>query len=248
MFESRYPKRFCSMACYAASPQFDQNRKLAVVRAAKSQAKSLEEYRELNTVPCQECGTPYYKPPGRGALFCSRICYRTYMAKRFDRWMASPQRISLPQSFDEFLTQNELPCLVEGCDWSGRHLSQHMNYAHGVTASEFKRAAGFNMSTGVVSADLSAQLSARPNIGVALTPNKPGHAPQRTNPLVKNYYSLEAREHQAKARLLDAGGPMRNCCGCDRPFQQTSKFGKAKYHSIECRDASYREQRLKRSD
>jgi hypothetical protein len=236
MFESRTSKIYCSQKCYAASPAFAAMIEANMMKAAKSAAKNLEEFRELNTINCMECGEPFYAPPAKQKKFCGPLCYRGYMAKRFDRWVASPERIALPQNFDEFLTQNELPCLVEGCGWVGRHLSQHMNMAHGVPAHEFKRAAGFNLGTGVVSADLSAEMSLRPQVGVALAGierSKP------TNPQTRRYVSLEAREHQRKARLICYGGPTRDCKGCGNPFQQSTPYGRSQYCSTSCRDKDY---------
>ena len=84
------------------------------------------------------------------------------MAKRFDRWIANPQTLALPQAYDEFLTGEELPCLVEGCNWRGQWLSLHMNYTHGVPADEFKRAAGFNLKSGIISGPMREALAQRP--------------------------------------------------------------------------------------
>jgi uncharacterized C2H2 Zn-finger protein len=243
MFESRTSKIYCSQTCYSASPAFEKMREENILKAIKASAKSLEEFRELNTINCLECSAPFYQPPAKKRRFCSNLCSRSYMAKRFDRWVASPERIALPQNFDEFLTQTELPCLVEGCGWVGKSLSGHMNQAHGVPASEFKRAAGFNLGTGVVSADLSAAMSLRPQVGVALaglewTPP--------TNPQTRGYISLEAREHRRKARLMCEGGPIRPCKGCGKDFQQSTVYGKAQFCSRECRDFAYGTENAKR--
>lgn len=244
MFESRTSKIFCSQSCYGASATFAAMREANVVKAARSTAKNMEEFRERNTIHCLECDAPFYHPPAKRKRFCSNLCSRTYMAKRFDRWVASPERIALPQNFDEFLTQNELPCLVEGCGWVGRSLSGHMNQAHGVPAHEFKRAAGFNIGTGVISAELSAELSQRPNVGVGL--NCHDRSSLTTNPPTRRYISLEAREHQRKARLMQTGGPVRTCAGCSKSFQQSTAFGKAQYCSRECRDTAYAAMKSKR--
>ena len=76
-------------------------------------------------------------------------------------------KIALPQAFDEFLTSDVLPCLVEGCDWKGHHLSMHMNQTHGVTAENFKKLAGFNLGSGIVSAPLHQHYCERDHVGIA---------------------------------------------------------------------------------
>ena len=54
-------------------------------------------------------------------------------------------------SWDEFLSQEVLPCPIVGCDWAGDHLGIHANAAHGVTAAELKEALGFNRHSGLMS-------------------------------------------------------------------------------------------------
>lgn len=237
MFESRTSKIYCSHKCYLASPAFAAMREANVVKAAKSSARNMEEFLEQNTINCMECATPFYSPPAKQRKFCGHLCYRGYMAKRFDRWVASPERIALPQNFDEFLIQTELPCLVEGCGWVGKSLSAHMNSAHGVSAREFKRAAGFNIKTGVISSDLFATLSQRTQTLVGI--KRPLDIMPEAQPQTMRYVSLEGREHRRKARAIARGGPSRKCKGCGVNFEQSSPFGKAKYCSIGCRDADY---------
>ena len=151
MFESRAPKRFCSMRCYLASP-IHPMRTLAGTEASRRKRLSLPDDARYNRERrhCLHCDGEFVEIPSKPKRFCSQACYRLYMAGRFDRWIASPQRIALPQAYDEFLASEELPCLVEGCESVGQHLSTHMNITHGVPAAEFKRAAGFNATTGVV--------------------------------------------------------------------------------------------------
>jgi hypothetical protein len=131
--------------------------------------------------------------------FCSSMCARKYRADRFDRYVANPESLALPQCYDEFLTQDELPCLVEGCGWRGHNLSTHMNLAHGMPAAELKELAGFNVSTGVVS---------RPMHEYLADLNK-----DRGNPLICQFapddlsrargpMRSEGREHKAKAQAL----------------------------------------------
>lgn len=206
-------------------------------------------------MPCLECGTEFYqKPPSKGRQarkFCSTTCYRAYLAKRFDRWIANPEGMALPQCYDEFLDREELACVVEGCYWKGRHLTLHMNQAHGVKADEFKRAAGFNLSTGVIAKPLAVALREREIIGVAAGMDDASRAAVLAlaqeaiaeNPI--RYRSLEGREHAKKARalLLLCAGPERTCAGCSRKFRQRTPMGKALYCSRECRDSAYAEQR-----
>ena len=56
--------------------------------------------------------------------FCSKDCRRLHYAERFDRWVANPETLALPQCYDEFLMQEELPCLIDGCEWKGKHLAR----------------------------------------------------------------------------------------------------------------------------
>jgi hypothetical protein len=65
----------------------------------------------------------------------------------------------MPCSYDEFLSQTELPCLVKGCDWVGRNLSQHCNAIHAIKADDLKALAGFNRNTGVVGAITQEKMS-----------------------------------------------------------------------------------------
>ena len=59
------------------------------------------------------------------------------MNKRYDRQIASPDKLQLPQGYDGCLDREQLNCLVDGCGWVGKHLSTHMNIAHGIKADEF---------------------------------------------------------------------------------------------------------------
>jgi hypothetical protein len=205
-FFSAKPKKFCSMNCYIAS---DHMRDLMREKREKSWAKmgvvpglrievqclNCGEKREFFPSFAKNGGNPHRNTPRR---FCNRMCYRLFMAKRFDRWFATPETIALPQGYDEFLTKNELPCLVDGCTWVGKNLSTHMNYTHGVPAHEFKRLAGFNHKTGVVSATCRAKLgrkgSGKPEL-FKLAKKAPIGAPRMQ---LRN----EGREHLHKSRLL----------------------------------------------
>lgn len=252
-FESRIDKMFCSMDCYIKSYQFREMQSKYWAPSDEVKAKISAKRKKGEDVPCLECGTEFYqKPPSKGhsaRKFCGTTCYRAYLAKRFDRWVANPEGMALPQCYDEFLDREELACLVEGCDWHGKQLTLHMNQAHGVKADEFKRAAGFNLSTGVISKPLAEALREREVIGVAanmddadraaalaLSQKALAEAPIR-------YRSLEGREHTKKARAMLGPGPQRICAGCSTVFQQSTPMGRALYCSRECRDNTYAEQR-----
>lgn len=246
-FFSRTSKIYCSLKCYVKSEQF------ALMLATNREKNSSTEIRNkiadtLRTgqmVNCLECGHEFYQRQKRPRTFCATVCYRSYFAKRFDRWIANPEEMALPQCYDEFLDREELQCIVDGCDWKGLHLTTHVNSAHGLKADDFKRAAGFNLRTGVIARPLAEVLQARENVGVALNPSNEaaaelGRAVLAT--LSMRYMSREGIEHRKKARSMMLGpGPERRCAGCDVVFQQTSPFGRALYCSIECRDSTYRE-------
>lgn len=257
MFESRTDKMFCSMGCYTQSRQFQEMLQQNRARAAETQAERSKKLRKGQNVPCLECGAEFYqKPACKGhppRKFCCKTCYRSYMAKRFDRWVANPQSMALPQCYDEFLDSEELECLVDGCDWVGKHLSAHMNLAHGVTAKEFKRAAGFNISTGVVSRPVSEAMRERALVGVADAKYDQDRdfalllAHKALADDMVRYRSLESREHARKAAAIMGPGPQRSCKGCGKLFQQKTTSGRALYCSPRCRDSAYADQRRKKS-
>lgn len=126
-------KRFCSLDCYIKSGEPQKRLKDANAARAK-------EWK------CQYCG----KDAPRKRKFCNDFCRRRFFAERFDRFIANPEDILTPQNFDEFLNRDELPCLVEGCDWVGVGLSRHVNLAHGIPADKFKELAGFNRGSGLM--------------------------------------------------------------------------------------------------
>jgi hypothetical protein len=253
MFESRIDKQYCSLDCYVSSDQFREMQSKYWAPSDEVKSKISAKLKKGEDVPCLECGTEFYqKPPSKGRQarkFCSKTCYRSYLAKRFDRWVANPEGMALPQCYDEFLDREELACVVEGCDWKGKHLTLHMNQAHGVRADEFKRAAGFNLSTGVIAKPLAEALREREVVGVAAMMDDDARAVAlalgqeaiATNPI--RYRSLEGREHAKKARAMLGPGPQRTCAGCGKLFQQSTPMGKALYCSRGCRDSAYAEQR-----
>lgn len=238
-FESRQPKIYCSMKCYVASTAFRQH-----VQALRQFNVPRTKRREDRA--CLECGTVFQVIASSPKKFCSQQHYRAYMTKRFDRWIANPQTLALPQAYDEFLTREELPCLIEGCDWRGHWLSLHMNYAHGVPADEFKRAAGFNLGSGIISAPMRELLTQRPQCLHPGTGEELGGASALSH--VRHYRSLEGREHRHKALAIKLAqhGPRRICKGCGQSFTQSTPGGRALFCSISCRDEWYRQQPIKR--
>jgi hypothetical protein len=95
---------------------------------------------------CVHCGLD----APRQRKFCNDFCRRRYFAERFDRFIANPEDIALPQNFDEFLNRDELPCLIEGCEWIGVKLGQHINIVHGIPQEQFKEMVGFNRRTALM--------------------------------------------------------------------------------------------------
>lgn len=238
-FQSKKAKKYCSLKCYNDSPEFKERAKQQFIENGKKirLKKHLEGTENRN---CLECNTEFFVIKSSRKTFCNKSCWRRYLAKRFDRWIANPQTMALPQAYDEFLTQEDLPCLIDGCDWKGKFLALHMNQTHGVPADEFKRAAGFNLHTGVVPADFSEMLAERNCPIGQLDGNR--SAGKGT---IRRYKSLEAREHIIKGQMLRNANPdnypERCCLGCGVKFKQTTAFGQTKYHSIECRNKHYRE-------
>lgn len=198
-FESLRPgRRFCSVKCRANHPDF----KAASAQRIKEGRKKVTYTRSGEERPCAECGKPmYFTPPQikRGKKTCSRTCYRRYMAGRFDRAMGVSVTYKELHGYDEFLLQDKLPCLVEGCDWEGDNLSLHMNQAHGIKEEDFKRMAGFNLSTGVVSAPMAERLRQRGGEGCPGTLDQPRAVATKGR---HEYYSRERKEHMRKAALL----------------------------------------------
>ena len=243
-FFSRTAKIYCSLDCYMQSDQAKEMRKQYTYPSPEALEKIRAALRKGKDVPCKECGKEFYqKRSTKSRLaqqFCSTPCYRSYLAKRFDRWIANPQGLALPQCYDEFLDRQELECVVDGCNWKGKHLSLHMNQTHGVRASDFKRAAGFNLGTGVVSKPTAIALSQREKIGIAI--DRPENVIELSHAAlnnIKRYTSLEAREHSRKSRALLGQGPERTCKGCGCTFHQSKPMGRALYCSVDCRTKDY---------
>ena len=244
-FKSKHKKTYCSYDCYIKSPAFKKQCEKGLKASLKKRGFSLGEEKR-----CKECEKPIGRT--RARKYCSRRCYRKYMSKRFDRWIASPQELALPQNYDEFLTQEELPCLVKDCPWRGHNLSYHMNMTHGISAREFKKLAGFNLRSGIISLPLQETLSSilRPWTEDTLTPG-PGRPPSdgKEIPNMPRYQSLEGKEHRQKARalkMLESEPPARTCDQCGKVFQQLVVYGKTKYCSVACRDLYYSERNSKK--
>lgn len=184
MFKSRRPKKFCSLECYNSSDEF------------KNMLHKRAEAGRIET-RCEQCGKDIVSIKSKQRKFCNQICWRLYLADRFDRWIASPETIALPQAYDEFLTQQELPCLIHGCGWSGKHLGAHVQMVHGIKARDFKKVAGFNLGTGLTRPDLflrASELASK--INEHLVPI--GDQPRCRD----DYQSLEGIEHKKKSAIL----------------------------------------------
>lgn len=204
----------------------------------RNTAPDLPEFR-----PCKECGADVYQKPSRQDKFCSKPCYRAYLAKRFDRWIANPEGLALPQCYDEFLDREVLPCPIVDCHWHGRHLTLHVNQVHGLKAQEFKRAAGFNLGTGVICKPLAQLYSERAPVGIAVDNpfQDTALAAAQEASRVRRYRSKEGAEHRQKGNALmrTESGPHRICNGCGIGFTQSTPAGRALYCSIKCREAYY---------
>ena len=184
------PKKYCGIKCFP-SKQLDTTKK-----RQKPGPK-----RALKPLTCLNCGKEFNCKPSelkRGRKTCSRSCYRKYLSQRFDRFIESPVTFNKMKNFDEYLTQEKLKCLVDGCNWEGDNLSLHMNQHHGMLARDFKKAAGFNLTSSLISQPLRKAMEARGNKGTRETLNQPLAISRPRH----NYISEESREHQRKAQLL----------------------------------------------
>lgn len=195
-FESVRPKKFCSRDCYVNSADFKAMiaKNMAAGREKGKGPKRQGEYRS-----CTVCEKQIYLTATaikRNKKTCSRLCYRKYMSDRFDRHIGHVENIKDLSNYDEFLSQKTLKCLISGCSWEGHNLTLHMNLSHGIKEEEFKRAAGFNLTTGVVSSVMQENLIARGNMGNRVYPEIARAARKF------DYISRESKEHQAKACLL----------------------------------------------
>jgi len=189
-------KKFCCLKCYHSSDDFKDMIKRNM---EMGRAKGNGPTRKGTCCPCLICGKEIYKTAQdekRNKKTCSRLCYRKYMAERFDRNIGAVENIGQLSNYDEFLSGEMLNCLVDGCAWRGHNLSLHMNQTHGVKADDFKMAAGFNLSTGVVSASMQKNLVARGNQGGKVD-NSIAIAARTFK-----YRSREGKEHLQKSIML----------------------------------------------
>jgi hypothetical protein len=195
MFRTRSPDRkFCTLDCYTQSPGL-------LERLAAANALKAKEWK------CHLCGKDV---PRRKTKFCNDFCRREFFASRFDRFIANPEELALPQNYDEFLNRDELPCLIEGCSWVGVGLSQHVNWIHGIPPDKFKELAGFNATTALMGlagrkkrSEIMHELIAKgvivPGRADVLATAKPSRHTNR----------LEGREHYAKA-MANGGASLRD--------------------------------------
>jgi hypothetical protein len=244
-------KKYCCQACYQSDPD-------TIARLAASGKKGLSVHlenlgfdpdRPPLVVECAYCKKKLTRVSSKVTglhSFCSRHHYRLFLSERFDRWVASPRRLRNLNNFDEFLTQESLPCLVDGCGWEGNNLSAHMNFTHGIRKDDFKRMAGFNISTGVVTPETSAIMSAAKAGShdhflseVSSKRTAPLSSPRpRRYPL---YRSLEGKEHRSKAKSLLLSSKVRPgvCLHCGKAFNGHVQ-GRALYCSVKCRYSHYK--------
>lgn len=244
------------MECYAQSDYLREARKKRGEEVKKQSRIKINSANpdEPLTKACLNCEKVFevsftlYKTK----KFCCRSCYREYLAARFDRWIANPETIALPQNYDEFLTKGVLPCLIKDCNWTGENLSVHVNHAHGIKAADFKKIAGFNKTSGLVTSELSRRLGdALREITLQkmadgtsqLIPFQKGEITERAKPEMR----LEGREHITKSIHLRKGVSSSRtgiCANCKKAYtsHQVGRF--PKYCSIECRANYYENQYL----
>ena len=231
MFESRDRKIFCSMNCYHRSERFKE---ITAERAAQQ--------RKLDPRACRQCGEAFTVKPSSRSKFCSKDCSRKYFAERHDRWVANPEKIALPQAYDEFLSKDELPCIIDGCGWAGKHLANHVNLVHGITAAELKELAGFNRSTGLISATLSQALCERPYRHLRANPERIAEQMIEMRSLLDDGIPSGARRLQSRERSRKQLAERRaspeaityTCQRCSAPFVRAGMKTLAKYCST-CR-------------
>lgn len=248
VFPTSKDRKFCSFKCYVGSTFFREVREKQKKKAEQARIK-----RE-----CLNCGKTMsltsseahgVKNRAKGRLqkkrYCSKLCSREYFANRFDRFIMSSSKLEVPASYDEFLVQETLPCLIDGCEWEGHSLSTHMNYEHGITADQFKALAGFNRKTGVISRSLSKTLS-KSNSGrefLLLSGNQGTHDRSRKRGPMR----AEGREHKYKSLIMKIGAKsmeVKVCLHCEAQYHPKEMAHNQKFCSKGCSDKA-REVRLK---
>lgn len=241
-FASNLPnKKYCTIKCYSKSDDFrTMITRFAASRVGKTWQNT--KARTGSTEKCENCQAEFWKRKSSKRRFCGNVCSRKWMADRFDRFVGMPEDLALPQCYDEFLSQETLRCLIPGCTWVGASLGMHVNISHGITAEEMKRAAGFNLTSGLVSAPLSKSIAERVNplpesAKAALALNGYSNKGRKFS-----YKSSEASEHRAKIALINQStpGPFRCCKLCGKEFQQKTPYGRAVYCGKYCYTEFYR--------
>ena len=227
MYPSRTKwKKFCSLACYTTHPDT-----VARLRGLNDEKRSAPK-------ACPNCGKEFQH---KSKKFCGNDCRRQFYVERFDRWIANPEQIALPQNFDEFMIRSTLPCLVLGCEWEGENLANHVNFTHGITADKFRELVGFNQTTGLVGSELRARMSDyfRSLVDKGII-QVPGFFSSRQSYRAER--RLEGKEHAAKAMAMRrAIGSTRQptpCVQCGKLVAQPVT-GKQKYCSTKCRSLHY---------
>ena len=163
-FPTYEDRTFCSHKCYLASDFFKEHRQKYSQKMAEARENRQCLYCQADMslaahlLVTQKYADGKTRTPKK---FCRRACHRKWFAERFDRVVANYRLLELTMSYDEFLTKEELPCLVAGCDWTGQNLSIHCNHVHGIDAATLKAMVGFNRGTGVVTCETSIKMSNR---------------------------------------------------------------------------------------
>lgn len=223
-------RKYCSQKCYTSSPE-------CVERLRASNADKQDQSRK--------CAVCEKQLRARQVRCCSKQCARQYFAERFDRFVANPETIALPQNFDEFLAKKKLPCLVDGCDWIGVRLGQHVNWMHGITADKFRELVGFNKTSGLIgiegsrkASEIARRLVEEGKCGVAfkayLERQKTGEIPRtQSGPGDR----LEASEKRRKAQAIIRAVLTENTCEyCGKPYQIAKVSSKtSRFCSVRCR-------------
>ncbi len=226
MFRSKSKGRiFCSLPCYIGSEEL---------------LTRLRQNNESKKKPriCLNCGGDTKK----ARKFCGDRCRRAWFAERFDRFIANPETVALPQGYDEFLSQTMLPCIIGDCDWTGERLALHCNLVHGVTAKQLKELAGFNRTTALATMRVREQQS---RIATALQAagltGLSFPAGKYTGPTHKPTPRLESIEHSRKSASVLANSPsgkVRPCDECGADVLQ-NVIGWKKYCNLLCRAKNY---------
>ena len=199
-------KKFCDLKCYKSSDFCREHlKRLAASGHPIAAANRRARREELVCLQCGPTGKMLAPAHRRRRKFCSQKCLRLYYNARFDSFIGTIEGMPLPQNYDEFLTREELSCLIPGCDWAGKNLALHVSYAHGISAERFKEMVGFNRRTGLVCLPVheaaSERAAARPDLPQLLEALQDGAKGAREvganyNPPLR----LEGREHMVKAR------------------------------------------------